>query len=186
MIRGLGAILSAGTICWATAALIWGFNTKTDVGVVVQDLTGFLFQCGVIGLLHVQMATRATGTRTINRRMLQVERVLLSVAMVWSLAHALLPGQRDAVWLGALDLFWPLSMLGMFLIGVKVAVIGRWRGPARLWSLLAETWAVATVPLIGIFGQNVGDIAGAVYLLVGYTVLGAILATRPDLVEDRG
>ena len=185
-VRRLGALLAAGTVAWATVSAIYGFDTTSDVGVVAEDLGGLAFQVGVMGLLHVQMATRATGTKAINRRMLQGERVLLCLAMLWSVAHAALPGQRSAVWMGVLDAFWPLSMLGMFLIGIKVAVKGRWRGPARAWSLLAETWAVATIPVIAIAGQSAGDIAGVAHLLLGYTVLGLILAARPDLVEDRG
>jgi hypothetical protein len=185
-VRLAGGVLAAGTVVWATVSGIYGFNTKSDVGVVLEDLGGLAFQAGVMGLLHVQLATRATGVKTINRRMLQVERVLLSVAMLWSVAHAALPAQRDAVWMGILDAFWPLSMLGMFLIGIKVAIKGRWRGPARAWSLVAETWAVATIPVIAIAGQSAGDVAGVVHLLLGYTVLGLILAARPDLVADRG
>jgi hypothetical protein len=92
--------------------------------------------------------------------------VLLSLAMVWSLIHALAPSARGTVWLGMLDMFWPLSMLGMFIIGLKVALAGRWRGPARLWSLLAQTWAVVCVPVMGVFGSPVGDVVGATHLLL--------------------
>ena len=184
-VRVLGGALAAGTLAWAGASTAYGFDPSSRAGVVVEDLGGLLFQIGVMCLLHVQLGTRATGTKPVNRRMLQVERVLLSVAMVWSVAHAALPGQRDAVWLGVLDAFWPLSMLGMFLIGVKIAVRGRWRGMARAWSLVAETWAVATIPVIAIAGQSAGDVAGVVHLLLGYTVLGLVLALRPDLVADR-
>lgn len=184
-VRRLGVLLAVGAVVWATASGIYGFDTESAVGVVVEDLGGLAFQVGVMGLLHVQLGTRATGTKTINRRMLQVERVLLSIAMLWSVAHAALPGQRSAVWMGVLDVFWPLSMLGMFLIGIKIAVKGRWRGPARAWSLIAETWAVATIPVIAIAGQSAGDVAGVAHLLLGYTVLGLILALRPDLVVER-
>lgn len=185
-IRTAGAVLAAGTIAWASAGLYWGFDTKDEVGRVVGDLTGFLFQCGVLALLHVQMRTRATGVKKINRRALQVEHVLLGLAMLWSLLHAALPSQRDAVWLGILDVFWPLSMFGMFLIGMKIAFRGRWRGAARVWSAIAETWAVATVPLFIIFGDGASSVVGSVHLLLGYTVLGLILVVRPDLTEDRG
>lgn len=185
-VRVVGGLLAAGTAAWAAVSAYFGFDTTSDVGVVLGGISGLVFQAGLMGLLHVQMATRATGTKKINRRMLQVERVLLSFAMVWSLANAVLPSQRDAVWLGVLDVFWPLSMLGMFLIGIKVAVKGRWRGAARAWSLLAETWAVATMPVIVLLGRSAGDVAGVVHLLLGYTVLGLILLARPDLVEDRG
>ena len=185
-IRRAGLTLAAGTASWAVANLVWGFEPDSEIGIKVTDLTGLAFQVGVMALLHVQMATRATGVKAISRRLLRLERVLLGVAMLWSILHAFLPEQRDAVWMHAIDLFWPLSMLGMFFIGIKVAIAGRWRGRARVWSLLAETWAPATVPVRAVLGHGPGDIVGALHLLLGYTVLGLILATRPDLVEDRG
>jgi hypothetical protein len=39
---------------------------------------------------------------------------------------------------------------------------------------------------MAILGHGVGDVIGATHLLLGYTVLGLILFTRPDLVRDRG
>ena len=55
-----------------------------------------------------------------------------------------------------LDAFWPLSMLGMFLIGIRIAVAGRWTGVSRYWPMVAESWAVVTVPAMAIFGPTVG------------------------------
>jgi len=183
-IRAAGAVLAAGTASWAASGLYYGFDDKSNAGIVAGDLTGFLFQCGVMALVTIQMRTRATGTKPISRKLLQVERLLLVPAMVWSILHALLPSQRDEVWLGVLDVFWPLSMLGMFLIGMKIAFRGRWRGAARVWSALAETWVIATVPLFLIFDQSI-DLVGGLHLLFGYTTLGLILLVRPDLAEDR-
>ena len=185
-IRRHGLVLAGGAAVWAAANLVWGFTPTTELGWKVTDLGGLAFQVGVMALLQVQIGTRATGVRPLSRRLLQTERVILAVAMLWSVAHALLPGQRDSAWMGVLDAFWPLSMLGMFLIGVKIAVAGRFRGRARVWSFLAETWAVVCVPVFGIFGGTIADVVGAAHLLLGYTVLGLILCTRPDLVEDRG
>ena len=185
-IRRAGLVLAAGTASWAVANLVCGFTPDTETGVKVTDLTGLAFQVGVMALLHVQMATRATGVKAISRRLLKLERVLLSIAMLWSVLHAFLPEQRDAAWMHAIDVFWPLSMLGMFFIGIKVAIAGRWRGRARVWSFVSETWAPVCVPTMAILGHGPGDVIGAVHLLLGYTVLGLILATRPDLVEDRG
>ena len=87
--------------------------------------------------------------------------------------------------LAILDAFWPLSMLGMFVIGIKVAIAARWRGALRWWPMVAETWAVVTVPSVGIFGQSVGDWVGATHLLIGYCVVGLLLALRPQLTEAR-
>jgi hypothetical protein len=187
--RRAGLALALGTASWATANLVFGFEPSAgdELAWKFTDLTGLAFQAGVMALLHVQMRTRATGVKAISRRLLKVERVLLSIAMLWSVLHAFLPSQRDAAWMHAIDMFWPLSMLGMFLIGIKVAIAGRWRGRARAWSALAETWAVLSVPAMAILGHDGGgDLFGAVHLLLGYTTLGLILATRPDLVRDRG
>ena len=107
------------------------------------------------------------------------------LATLWTLAHALLPGSRDAVWMHVLDAFWPLSMLGMFIIGVKIAVTGRWRGAARFWPVVAESWAVVTVPVMATLGETAGQIVGVGHLLVGYTTLGLILALRPELTGAR-
>jgi hypothetical protein len=78
--------------------------------------------------------------------MLYGEGVLLSLATAWSVLHAVAPVWRNTPWLAILDACWPLSMLGMLGIGLKVALTGRWRGPARIWPLIAETWAFVTIP----------------------------------------
>jgi hypothetical protein len=184
-IRLAGAVLAVGAVAWAVAVAFVGFDPDTEAGVLANNLTGLLFQCGLLALVQVHLATRATGTKRINRWMLQTERVLLVLAIAWTACHALLPSQRDATWLAVLDFAWPLSMLGMFLIGVKIGVKGRWRGPARAWSLIAETWVLVTMPALGILGQTLGTAVGVAHLLLGYAVLGLILALRPDLVEDR-
>jgi hypothetical protein len=72
-------------------------------------------------------------------------------------------------------------MLGMFVIGIKVAFAGRWRGVLRAWPLVAETWAVVTVPAFLILGEPVSSWVGGAHLLVGYATLGALLALRPEL-----
>jgi hypothetical protein len=48
---------------------------------------------------------------------------------------------------------------------------------------VAETWAVVTVPTVGIVGQRAGDWVGATHLLIGYCVFGVLLARRPELTE---
>jgi hypothetical protein len=175
--------LAAGAGLWSAASFAFGFNPDTELGVKAQDLTGFAFQLGVLSLVTLQLRTRATGLTRKAAAMLKVERVFLALAMLWSLIHGLVPSARDDAWLVALDVFWPLSMLGMFVIGVKIAVTGRWRGAARFWPLVAESWAVVSIPAMGIFGSDVGDLVGAGHLLVGYVTLGLVIAARPHLVR---
>jgi hypothetical protein len=82
----------------------------------------------------------------------------------------------------ALDAFWPLSMVGMFLIGIAVA--GRWTGAARWWPLGAESWAPVDIPVAQIAPDAVAYTAGG-HLLVGYVALGIVLAARPHLTGAR-
>jgi hypothetical protein len=182
VVRRTGLALATGAALWSAVSFAYGFEPDTEAGVKITDLGGLAFQTGAFALVGLQLRTRATGTSRKAVGMLKVERVLLAVAMAWSVLHAFLPGQRGTIWLGVLDAFWPLSMLGMAIIGVKVALAGRWRGPARFWPLVAESWAPVTIPIMGIFGDTAGLVAGAGHLLVGYTVLGLLLAARPDLL----
>ncbi|NYJ01857.1 hypothetical protein HNR19_002555 [Nocardioides thalensis] len=187
-IRQVGVGLALGAAAWATSVAFHGFNPETETGTRVTGVAGLLFQCGLLALVHVHMATRATGTKKVNGWLLNVERLLLVLAIVWTLCHTALPSQRDATWLAVLDFSWPLSMLGMLLIGVSIAIKGRWRGMARAWSLVAETWVIVTMPALGILGESGGTVVGVAHLVLGYGALGLILAARPDLVvavEDR-
>jgi hypothetical protein len=184
-VRRLALGLSTGAAIWAAASYAFGFTPASEIGWKVTDLGGLAFQAGVMCLVQLQLRTRATGTTRKAVAMLKVERVVLGLAMVWSLVHGLVPSARDDLWLAVLDVCWPLSMLGMFVIGVKVALEGRWRGVARVYPLVAESWVVVSVPSLAIFGPAVGDLVGATHLLAGYATLGLLVATRPHLVLPR-
>jgi hypothetical protein len=177
-IRRVGAGLATGTVLWASTMVIWG-GTAQGFGGRMGDLAGLAFQLGLFGLLQVQLRTRATGTSRKAVAMIKVEHVLLALASLWSLLHAITP---DTGWLVALDVFWPLSMLGMGIIGIKIAVAGRWSGALRVWPMVAESWVFVAVPAYAITGGSiVGSCIGAGHLLLGYTMLGVLLARRPEL-----
>ena len=110
--------------------------------------------------------------------MLRFEAFAVSMAMASTFVDAVgVSDLSQPAWL-ALDLFWPLSMLGMFLIGIRIAVAGRWEGLTRYWPIVAESWAVVTIPAMGIFGEEVGKYVGALHLLVGYAVLGVLVSRK--------
>ena len=180
-VRRLGLALTGGAAAWAASIFVYGTNAK-GFGGRVGDLTGLLFQLGVFALLTVMFHTRATGRSRAARVMIRVEYVLLALASAWSLVHGLgSDALRESGPVMALDIFWPLSMLGMFVIGIKVAFAGRWRGALRAWPLVAETWAVVTVPTFLIVGEPFSSWVGGAHLLLGYATLGVILARRPEL-----
>ena len=180
-----GYLMAAGAATWAATVFTVGTNPESSLAITIGDLGGLFFQVGVMGLIGAMALTGGAGTTRTARVMLRVERVLLALAMAWSLVHALVPAWRDATWLAVLDVFWPLSMLGMFVLGIKILVAGRWRGVARVWPLVAESWAVVTVPTFVLVGEPVSNWVGGIHLLIGYTVLGLILARRTELVLPR-
>lgn len=182
VVRRLGLGLTAGALSWAAATFVFG-PAGVGVGGRIGDLTGLLFQLGVFCLLWVQFRTRALGSSRAVSVALTIEAVVLGLAGVWSLLHGVLPdGVQDDTWLAVLDICWPLSMLGMFAISVKLAFAGRWRGLARWWPLVAESWALVTVPSFVLFGEGLSRWVGGGHLLIGYAALGLLLATRPELV----
>ncbi len=184
-VRRLGIALTTGALAWA--ASIYVFTTDPHgVPGRIGDLTGLLFQLGVFSLLAVQYRTGAIGTGRGARVFLKVEAVILGIASIWSLLHGVLPGDlRDAAWLVPMDICWPLSMLGMAVIAVKLAFTGRWRGLLRWWPLVAESWAIVTVPSFILLGTEASRWVGGTHLLIGYATLGILLARRPDLVVPK-
>jgi hypothetical protein len=179
-VRWAGLGLTAGAAAFATTFFVYGV-AETEIASRISDLGGLALQLGLFGLLTVMLRTGATGTSRLARGMIRFEFGLLSLATIWSVAHALVPDEmRSAIWLAVLDVFWPLSMLGMFVIGIKVAVAGRWTGLLRAWPLVAESWAIVVLPIMGIFGPTVGGPAAGLHLLLGYGILGVLLARMPE------
>ncbi|MER6945038.1 hypothetical protein ABT294_13530 [Nonomuraea sp. NPDC000554] len=178
-IRRAGTGLTVGALTWATAIFFLG-TQGVGTGERIVDLTGLVFQLGIVCLLWVQMKTQAIGTSRAATVALRIEAVVLGIAGVWSLLHGVLPdGVKDATWLAFLDICWPLSMLGMAAISVKLAFTARWRGALRWWPLIAESWAVVTVPCYILVGEQLARWVGGTHLVVGYAVLGLLLALRP-------
>lgn len=185
LVRRAGLAVAAGAGSWAIACAALG--TTPDAGTwqaTVVNLAAVAFQLGLILLVRAQTRTGAVGTGTLARRLLHVEHGLLAMATVSSLMWALTPGLYDTGFFFVIDLFWPLSMLGMAAIGVRIAIAGRWKGVARFWPMVAESWAPVTVPTAFLL-PSITQYVGAAHLLVGYVVLGVILATRPELTGAR-
>ncbi|MGY1885340.1 hypothetical protein ACI799_08575 [Blastococcus sp. SYSU DS0753] len=185
LVRRAGIALSAGAGSWAVACAFLGTTPPAGTWqATVVNLAAVAFQIGLVLLVTVQMRTGAIGTGRLARRILHVEHGLLAVAIVSSLMWALTPGLYDTGFFFAIDLFWPLSMLGMAALGVRIAIAGRWTGVARFWPMVAESWAPVTVPTAFLL-PAITQYVGAAHLLIGYVALGVILATRPHLTGAR-
>lgn len=175
-VRLTGLALAVLPALWALAGPL-GIGADAVLGAAVA--VGF--QGSLLALLALCWRTRATGRRTAGRILLGVETAVLGVAILQSVSEAV-PGALADTLTAALDPTWPLSMLGMFVVGITVACVGRWRGPARVWAPVATSW-IAFLPVMMMAPGAAGGYVAAGHILLGYVVLGGILAARPGLVE---
>lgn len=173
-----GTMLTVGALAWSSMIMVFGLNSETTVYQYAHNASAFLFQIGILALVRVLWRTKAIGTGRAARAVLRIETGALALAMVSTASDFFGLTNLDNPASLALDLFWPISMLGMFLIGIRIAVAGRWQGVSRFYPLVAESWAVVTVPSMGIFGEGVARWVGAVHLVIGYAVLGQIVARK--------
>ena len=173
-----GMLLTVGAVAWGLDSLIFGTDPSGRLEEALSSITSGTFQLGIMGLLTVLFATQALGEGRLARFFLRLEGVLLVGAMASTFVDGIGVSDLDQTGWLILDMFWPLSMLGMFLIGVRVAIAGRWTGKDRYWPLIAESWGPIVVPTFGIFGSSVAGVVSFVHLCVGYGVLGQIVARK--------
>jgi len=183
LVRRCGAVLATGVAAWAVGSAFTGPNPSDSAGIAVQMWTALAFQIGLVALLAAYRRTRAIGAGRVARTVMVVEHLLLAGAVLNTL-DPLLPFFRGTGFDLAFDICWPLSMLGMLGIGIRMAVAGRWTGAARLWPLVAETWAIVVIPA-HVACPGLDQVVSPLHLLLGYTTLGVIMAVRPELTLRR-
>jgi hypothetical protein len=177
--RAHGMLLSAGASAWAVATAIVGVGVIEDQ----PDLATFgigsgLFQLGLLALLRVLWRTQALGSGRLARTFLRIETGFVLLAIASTTVDSFGISDLDQAGWAMLDAFWPLSMLGMFAIGIRIAIAGRWTGASRFWPMVAESWALVVIPTLGIFGTTAATVVSVVHLLVGYAVLGQLVARK--------
>ena len=174
-----GYLLTAGALAWAAATAIVG---TTDPGNATDEAIfsagSGLFQVGLLGLLVVLFRTQALGSGRLARFFIRLESVLLTLAIASTFVDGIGVSDLEKTGWMILDMFWPISMLGMFMIGARIAVAGRWSGVSRFWPMVAESWAVVVVPTYGIAGGEAATYVSCIHLVIGYAVLGQIVARK--------
>ncbi|SNS78541.1 hypothetical protein [Rhodococcoides kyotonense] len=174
--RSTGILLATATTAWAVGMALIGGHEGFGWQSVVGGATAVAFQIAIIRLLLLQFRTHAMGDGRVARGFYIAQFVFMAGALVSSTLDAFWLLHGTAVWM-AFDLFWPLSMLGMVGIGIRIAIAGRWTGIVRWWTLWAQSWFVATIPLVLIV-RDAGQIVGSAHLILGYAILGVLLAIR--------
>ena len=173
-----GTMLTVGALAWSSMIAVFGLNSDSTTYQYAHNASAFLFQLGVLALVRVLWRTKAIGAGRVARSVLRIEAGALALAMASTASDFFGLTNLDNPASLALDLFWPISMLGMFLIGIRIAIAGRWKGLSRYWPIVAESWAVVTVPTMAVFGEGVARWVGAAHLVIGYSVLGQIVARK--------
>ncbi len=173
-----GRVLTAGALAWAGVMAFVGIDPVGHGPELAFSLGSGLFQVGLLFLLRTLWRTQALGTGRLARFVLRAEAVAVSLAIGSTASDGLGLTDFDQVQYIVLDAFWPLSMLGMFLIGIRIAVAGRWKGVSRYWPMVAESWAVVVIPTMGILGDSVAHVVAVAHLVVGYAVLGVIVSRK--------
>ena len=171
--RRQGLLITTGALTWAAAIAVLGLD-----GERLEHAASGVFQLGLFALVSVLWRTQGLGEGRLARAAIRAEVVLLSGAFASSLGAAAGVDDLDQLGWILLDACWPLSMLGMFLVGIRVAVAGRWKGLSRWWPMVAESWAVVTIPAMIIGGDTGAQVVGSLHLVLGYGLLGLIVARK--------
>ncbi len=176
-----GMMLTAGAASWAIVQAFTGVSLEHGVSRaadVAYAVSSGLFQVGLLALLTVLVRTSAIGGGRLARFLLRAEMVLVGLAICSTAGDGLGITDMDSTGWLVLDMTWPLSMLGMLLIGVRIAIAGRWHGLARFWPLFAESWFLVVMPTLVLAGGTAATVVSALHLCLGYGGLGQIVARR--------
>ncbi|MFI0412216.1 hypothetical protein [Actinomadura sp. 3N508] len=177
--RIAGAALVAGTTAWIAGLLEGGIRIRDEV-VAVEIWGSMAFLVGVMSLVVLALSTNATGARK-GRYIAIVEMVLLVPAMIWCPLVIAYPEDTPG-WVIPFDMCWPLSMLGMLVLGIAVAKVGRFRGLLRWQFLLCGLWLVVAGVGEAVLSDEAGTYPGMVWLGVSYGLLGLRLVVTPRIV----
>ncbi len=173
-----GFLLTAGAVAWAAVTAANGLDPHGDTEEAIYSTASGLFQLGLLALLFVLFRTQALGAGRLARFLVRLEAVFVTLAIGSTFVDGIGVSDLDQTGWLILDMFWPLSMLGMFLIGIRIAIAGRWSGVSRFWPMVAESWAVVVIPTMGIAGEDAAAVVSCIHLCVGYGVLGQIVARK--------
>jgi hypothetical protein len=148
--------------------------SENDANSQVEIWASGVFQMGLLALLAVMWFSQATGTGRVARGFLAAEVVALILAIAWTVPYLFDANRPTTGVLVVLDAFWPLSMVGLIVIGVLVARAATWPSPLRYLPLAASLLipvdiAVATAP------EGVRNAVMGGYLAVSYGLLGLAL-----------
>ena len=184
-IRFCGLLTMMGAIAWSYGWLQAGVMPEEVLDPVEVWMSG-LFQLGLVALLAVMRATDATGTTRASRIVLNAELVALALAIGWTIPFAIDTNRADTPVLVVLDVFWPLSMAGLIVVGAFVLRARRWPAPSRYLPLAASLLIPVDIILsLAGLSQQGQIVVRSAYLAIAYSLVGIFVMRQvAPLGED--
>ena len=184
-IRALGCALAVSAPVWAATVVVFGDVTDFGWRTLLAGITALAFQASIVALLRLEESSGAMSRPGASGRVAvvghRVQYALMAGAVMSTLLDMFELLQGTVVW-AVFDACWPLSMLGMVIIGVRIAVVGRWHGALRWHTLFAHSWLLWGIPLMA-FG-TAGQLGMVAQVVLGYGLLGVRIAARPADTRD--
>lgn len=181
-IRILGVLTAIGGVTWGLAWILSPSDGTTNSQVEIW--ASGVFQLGLLALLATAWVTWATGTGRAARTVLAAELVAVVLAVAWTVPYLFDANRPTTGVLVVLDAFWPLSMLGLVVVGVMISRAGRWPSPVRHLPLMASL--LIPVDLAVMWAPDVvrNAVMGA-YLAVAYAAVGLGVAHEAGRLAAR-
>jgi hypothetical protein len=170
-VRLCAVIVAVGGLAWSYGWLQAGVLPEGAKD-QIEIWTSGLFQLGLVALLAIMRATRATGTSRSGRIILNAEVVALSLAIAWTIPHLFDANRPHTGILVALDAFWPISMLGLIVVGIQVIRARRWPTPVLYLPLAASLLLPIDIVVMAFATDRTQLFVRALYLAVAYLALG--------------
>ncbi len=171
-VSALGVLVSLGGILWGLAWVVTpseeGSNSQVEIW------ASGVFQLGLLGLLTVMWFSHATGPGRTARGVLAAEVVALLLAIAWTVPYLFDANRPTTGVLVVLDAFWPLSMLGLIVVGVSVARARQWPAPLRYLPLVASLLIPVDIA-VAWASDDVRNAVMGVYLAASYGLLGTFV-----------
>ena len=177
--RAVGAVMLLGTVAWTITFSAWPSDAHHNSR---PELAGGLaFQLGLAGYLTLLALRQGAGSHW-GRRILTAEATLIGLASLWSIGTIIDTKVHQNGLLFALDLTWPLSMLGLIVVAVAVLRAGRFHGIGRFAPLAGSLWLLV---------DGIGSAIGAArpvhvaWMLASYGWLSTVLFSgQPDATVE--
>lgn len=183
-LRALGALVALGGVLWG---LSWVLTpSRQGANSQVELWASGVFQLGLLALLAVMWVTRATGTGRLARGLLVAEAVAVVLALAWTVPFLFDANRPNTGLLVVLDVFWPLSMAGLLVVGVVVALARRWPSPLRYLPLAASLLIPVDIAVAASGAADpVRDLVMGGYLALAYGALGLAIVTHSARLESQ-